>query len=566
MISRKFTYNTGSLIEDTYQIGDLGIYTGSNQPPNVGEYGQLIYEGDLTVESDGFVLGWSDILRIGSIDPIPKIPLTGIIMVPVGGGQQFEITGITGSFYININNSDDYYQTNTTYFISPWIENEIYSIKLYNDIGPFRWWNGPNEYTQYCIGGINSEGNTPNPDDESPCYLIFWGSKLNELDFINRVQNILNNNGINNIEDALEELHTNGYWTNYKKFDISAGSQSMFTRFKTWSWGLNTFGALGDNTLIQKESPVSICNTDTFIQVSAGALHGLALNIKGDIWAWGRNGNGQLGDNSTTSRLTPVAVCGNHTFTQISGGTAHSLAIDINGQAWTWGSNGQGRLGDNSTTSRLTPVAVCGNHTFTQISVGGVHSLAIDINGQAWAWGNNGGGQLGDNSTTSRRTPVAVCGNHTFTQISGGGVHSLAIDINGQAWAWGGGGVFYDGQIGDNTLTPRLTPVAVCGNHTFTQISAGSSHSLAIDIHGQAWAWGFNQSGRLGDNSTTPRLTPVAVCGNHTFIQISAGDSHSLAIDIQGQAWAWGNNGNGRLGDNTTTSRLTPVAVFNNYV
>jgi alpha-tubulin suppressor-like RCC1 family protein len=331
-----------------------------------------------------------------------------------------------------------------------------------------------------------------------------------------------------------------------------------------WAWGINTLGRLGDNSTTSRRTPVSVAGaTKTFCQISAGTAHTVAIDKNGTVWAWGSNDNGQLGDNSTTSRLTPVSVLGTtKTFCKISAGTLHNLAIDKNGTVWAWGNYSLGRIGDNSTTSRLTPVSVLGTtKTFCQISAGANHTLAIDKNGTVWAWGSNTNGQLGDNSTTSRLTPVSVLGaTKTFCQISAG-VHNLAIDKNGTVWAWGNN---TNGQLGDNSITSKRTPVSVLGTtKTFCQISAGANHTLAIDKNGTAWAWGLNNTGQLGDNSITSKRTPVSVLGTtKTFCQISAGTSHTVAIDKNGQAWGWGFNSNGRLGDNSTTSRRTPVSVL----
>jgi len=220
-----------------------------------------------------------------------------------------------------------------------------------------------------------------------------------------------------------------------------------------------------------------------------------------------------------------LSICGNHTFCQISGGDNFSLAIDSAGKAWAWGDNESGELGHNNTICYSTPVAVCGGHTFCHISAGvGEYSLAIDNYGKAWAWGYGSFGRLGNNSIVNRSTPVAVCGNHTFCQISGGGNFSLAIDSAGKAWAWGSNST---GQLGNNTSgdgTHKSTPVAVYGGHTFCHISAGSYYfSLAIDNYGKAWAWGYNNYGQLGTNNLISYSTPVAVCGGHTFCHISAG-------------------------------------------
>jgi alpha-tubulin suppressor-like RCC1 family protein len=197
---------------------------------------------------------------------------------------------------------------------------------------------------------------------------------------------------------------------------------------------------------------------------------------------------------------------------EVAGGESHSVFMDLNtNKTWGWGLNTAGQLGDNSTQLKVTPVSVAGTtKTFCQISAGRSHTLAIDKNGQAWAWGSNVTGTLGDNSTTSRLTPVSVAGaTKTFCKITTGWSHNIAIDKNGNVWAWG---LFENGQLGDNTIVSRRTPVSVAGaTKTFCQIAAGFCHTIAIDKNGQAWAWGLNNAGQVGDNSGN-RLTPVRVC------------------------------------------------------
>jgi hypothetical protein len=62
-------------------------------------------------------------------------------------------------------------------------------------------------------------------------------------------------------------------------------------------------------------------------------------------------------------------------------------------------------------------------------------------------------------------------------------------------------------------------------NGTFTTISAGSDHSLALDTAGLAWGRGHN-------GSATPFQVPVAVRmpTNVTFSMISAGAHERLAL------------------------------------
>ena len=336
----------------------------------------------------------------------------------------------------------------------------------------------------------------------------------------------------------------------------------------SWAWGCNAQGRLGDNSTIDRSSPVSMVGGFTdWCQVSAGCFHNLGVRTNGTAWAWGCNAQGRLGDNSTTNRSSPVSVVGGFTdWVQISGGGDHTVAIRANGTAWAWGSSFNGQIGDNSTVDKSSPVSVVGGFTdWVQISAGGGHTAAIRANGTAWAWGFNGNGRLGDNSTVSKSSPVSVVGGFTdWVQISGGSEHTAAIRANGTAWAWGRNTY---GRLGDNTTAARSSPVSVVGGFTdWVQISGGGDHTVAIRANGTAWAWGSSFNGQIGDNSTVDKSSPVSVVGGFTdWVQISAGGGHTAAIRANGTAWAWGFNGNGRLGDNSTVSKSSPVSVVGGF-
>jgi len=335
-----------------------------------------------------------------------------------------------------------------------------------------------------------------------------------------------------------------------------------------WTWGYNEAGQLGDNTTTSRSSPVIVVGGFTdWCQVSAGG-HSLAVRQNGTAWAWGRNGTGQLGDDTIVSKLSPASVVGGFTdWCQVSA-SGHSLAVRQNGTAWAWGRNGTGQLGDDTIVSKLSPASVVGGFTdWCQVSAA-YHSLAVRQNGTAWAWGVNYSGHLGDNSTTDRSSPVSVVGGFTdWCQVSAGGygAHSLAVRQNGTAWAWGYNGF---GRLGDNSITDKSSPVSVVGGFTdWCQISAGTAFSLALRQNGTAWAWGSNTNGQLGDNSVTSRSSPVSIVGGFTdWCQVSSGRYyHSLAVRQNGTAWAWGYNGSGQLGDTSTTDKSSPVSVVGGF-
>jgi alpha-tubulin suppressor-like RCC1 family protein len=340
-----------------------------------------------------------------------------------------------------------------------------------------------------------------------------------------------------------------------------------------YGWGCNTYGRLGDNSVTIRSSPVSVVGGFTnWCQVSAGRTHSLAVRTNGTAWAWGNNCYGRLGDNTTVNKSSPVSVIGGFTdWSQVSAGQVHSLGVRQNGTAWAWGSNAVGQLGDSTIVSKSSPITVVGGFTdWCQISARGTNSglsLAVRTNGTAWAWGSNSVGQLGNNTGygTNRSSPVSVVGGFTdWCQVSAGYQHSLGVRTNGTAWGWGDGTC---GRLGDNSFTCKSSPVSVVGGFTdWCQIAAGKNHSLAVRQNGTAWAWGSGSAGKLGDNTAVNKLSPVSVIGGFTdWCQISAGDEHSVAIRTNGTAWGWGSDVRGQLGDNTTVNRSSPVSVVGGF-
>jgi len=341
-----------------------------------------------------------------------------------------------------------------------------------------------------------------------------------------------------------------------------------------WVWGHNTIvaaGAVGDNTEINRSTPVAVCGGHTFCQIVIGTTTTLGLDIHGKAWAWGYNRNGSCGNNSTDNICTPVAVSGNHTFTMLAENDWQTCyGLDNHGMAWGWGYGDVGECGDNATSRRSTPVAVCGGHTFVGIYPINNTAYAIDTNAMVWFWGYGSDWYGGDNTGNSRSTPVAVCGDHSATMLSGMRWNRMLLDTNGVNWCWGQN---YREEFGrNNTTGDAATPVNVtCGNHTFCLIAGGYYQSYGVDNHGMAWGWGYNDAGGLGDNSILTRSTPVAVCGDHTFCYIHKHRYNNsfmkglIGIDYVGKAWAWGINDAGDIGDNSIINRSTPVAVCGNH-
>lgn len=289
----------------------------------------------------------------------------------------------------------------------------------------------------------------------------------------------------------------------------------------------------------------------------------------GSLWAWGLNTSGQLGDNSATSKSSPVQTVSSGTnWNQVAAGTYHIASIKTDGTLWLWGNNGAGELGDNTRTNKSSPVqTVAGGTNWKQVAIGGsVDSAAftggIKTDGTLWLWGYNFDGQIGDNTVTSKSSPVqTVSGGTDWKLVACGHTHSGAIKTDGTLWMWGAGGF---GQLGNNAVNNASSPVqTVSGGNNWRQVSCAYLFTAAIKTDGTLWTWGYNgdvTGGQLGDNTKVRKSSPVqTVAGGTNWKQVSCIFSHTAAIKTDGTLWLWGNNFYNSLGDTTSTEKSSPI-------
>jgi len=333
-----------------------------------------------------------------------------------------------------------------------------------------------------------------------------------------------------------------------------------------WTWGLNIFGELGDNTTVNKSSPVTtVAGGTNWKQVAAAIFRTqqtAAIKTDGTLWTWGHGSFGELGDNTAVNKSSPVTTAGGGTnWKQVACGYWNAAAIKTDGTLWSWGYNGQGELGDNTVVTKSSPVQPTGGGTNWKQVACGYHTAAIKTDGTLWSWGYNSNGQLGNNTVVSKSSPVTtVAGGTNWKQVACGYSHTAAIKTDGTLWTWGYNGY---GQLGDNTTVDKSSPVTtVAGGTNWKQVSGGSFHTAAIKTDGTLWTWGSNGIGALGNNSTVDISSPVTTAGGGTnWKQVSGGNYHTAAIKTDGTLWSWGYNSNGALGNNTTVDKSSPVTT-----
>ncbi len=229
-----------------------------------------------------------------------------------------------------------------------------------------------------------------------------------------------------------------------------------------YCWGQNDHGQLGNNYTWGSIFPVLVVGMNSQVtHVSAGDFHTCARKSDGSLRCWGKNEYGQLGDNTTVNRLSPVLVSGMSSgVASVSAGGFVTCAVLTDGSLRCWGRNDYGFVGDGTEIQRLTPVTPSGMGSgVLSVSVGGLATCALKTNQSVWCWGPNLFGELGDGTTTSSLVPVQVQSlPANMASVHAGGAHVCAVSSGGGAWCWGNND---SGRIGDGTTTHRSLPVPV---------------------------------------------------------------------------------------------------------
>ncbi len=364
-------------------------------------------------------------------------------------------------------------------------------------------------------------------------------------------------------------------------------------------YGVNDKGQLGTGNNDNITAPTVLKNENIrFIkQVSAGKNHSLllagvgktdnGLDNKYKVYSWGDNSKGQLGDDTLADKNTPIAVSAMEATTTYDDGLSTDIEIPtaeyfdgigaggdqsfaynnykpvnassdkiVNTVLAQWGR-------DNSATyyskiPRYAPEGPRGG-----IAKGDNQFLAVGTNHiilrYTWAFnvssfGANSHGQAG-------KCEVVEYGSARCTKI-GGDIVAGTGNYHGAGHRPVGSYYLYYPYV----YAPRKENGANVGYvENVTAAAAGDNFSLIIRQDGSLYSFGQNNQGQLGLGNDQEEVTktqnkfqPIKVFqGRGTqgdtverkeiIVDIATGYSHSYAIDKTGKLFAWGDNSKGQL-------------------
>lgn len=294
------------------------------------------------------------------------------------------------------------------------------------------------------------------------------------------------------------------------KFALGSGFSCALLSDSVKCWGSNFGGTLGDGTTRDHSAPVKVIGLDNLkiLDLVSGNSFSCVLLDGGSVKCWGRNSYGQLGDGTLIDKSAPTPVLGlSSEVKAIFANGSHSCAQLADGTLKCWGYNSEGQLGIGNTTNQATPVQPLIGKV-KSFAAGYVHSCAILVDGSVSCWGRNNEGQLGNNSTASSKAPVSI--SITDVQyISAGNNYTCAMHNSGSVSCWG---LNTSGQLGTGDFNNRAVPTSVQNLEQSTQLlkTAGLNACVLLSS-GSLKCWGGNSAGQLGNGLTTNSAIPVVV-------------------------------------------------------
>lgn len=198
-----------------------------------------------------------------------------------------------------------------------------------------------------------------------------------------------------------------------------------------WLWGVGDFGCLGNNTGSGGcSSPIqTIAGGTNWLDVKCGLFFTVGLKQDGTLWTWGLNSYGQLGDGTTTSKSSPVQTSiGGSNWSKIAASEYNIAAIKTDGSMWLCGKNNIGQLGDGTTTNRSVPQqTIATGNDWDSVSVKLETTVGIKKNGTLWGMGNGSLYSLKDQSNTNYSSPVQLSTYSNYKQICMGTLARLTL-------------------------------------------------------------------------------------------------------------------------------------------
>jgi len=285
--------------------------------------------------------------------------------------------------------------------------------------------------------------------------------------------------------------------------DIAAGYGLSLgvSKQQLFIWGFSQI-ELGNQGLIA-ETPSAIEGIANIRKVAAGQFIFAAIDVQASLYTWGLNTDGALGRDTIQINALPAIIPELPLIQDVQIGDNFMLALSRDHRVYAWGSNSVGQLGLGHLHAVERPEPIALPSKIKNIAVGSTHVLAVSAEGKVYGWGSNNFGQSGGGAHPYINGPKLISFPEKITSVAAGTHFSLALASSGKVYAWGWNGF---GQLGLGDIQSRSIPTLISNLSGIRSIAAGEMHSIAVGKN-YLLGWGSNASNQIG-KSALRQMTP----------------------------------------------------------
>jgi alpha-tubulin suppressor-like RCC1 family protein len=226
-----------------------------------------------------------------------------------------------------------------------------------------------------------------------------------------------------------------------------------------YAWGDNYHGDLGDGTLLDRDTPVTVSAITGVEHVWAGDDVAFALTSDGKLWGWGWNAYGQVSTESDEESVTePVLQVGIEKVKAVVAPSSVPYALTEDGKIYRWTRTDWGDESDGK------PKLLTGIPPMVSL-FGGTEVrfiFAIDEDGQLWAWEDN----------MANEEPLLVEGLPKIAAVATADSNLYALAQDGSVWQ------FFDD--GSKEGSKARMPEKITGLSDIVSIACSASGLYAV--------------------------------------------------------------------------------------
>eukprot|EP00795_Rhopilema_esculentum_P017436 gene17436-9038_t len=342
-------------------------------------------------------------------------------------------------------------------------------------------------------------------------------------------------------------------------------------------WGCGQFGQHGQGSgenVSPMDGVLQELKNETVRLIGCGASHTIIVTDSKKLFGWGNNSNGQLGikisEKGRNLYERPKLIESfDGDIVGISCGSQTSIIWFKDGSCMRFGKERCHNEGGRSRRScfdlgkwvkvEIEERYILRRSQVKDVACGARHTMYLTERGLVYASGANNRGQLGLGSKVETSVPQQSIMGHDGVESSStilDHLFSLLLDIfkqflldviivpyfleEGDVYNWGYGPGC---GSGDDLLYPSLVHGV---EEMLVSLAAGDSHSVAVSINGNIFAWGSNKEGQLeaslSEMQTQVPINLTEVLQIGPSLEIACRDDTTATILQDGTLYMWGKN------------------------